>query len=298
MTKTIIILLLWSFLVQPVMADGLTGPQNDEMLSMVKSLNHSSMAFRVAMTQQMLLEANYAAERLKLPTRYPICSADIRDVFVAGPWTCVMHPGANRFPGTMFPDTVYGEHIFDSSIPRKSRLQSLKVGLFGRISNANYEFGFDYGRLCHVMRLSLTESSVEYYAHDLDKLVGKPSLIGTNGAYQLATQWLSAIDVDMPEVNKLKWVVNQLHYLPKGTTNAVTLPLFYVDFGSRHYPAIGNLVAYDKPLLTVEILGTTKELQELLINDESFCRRPVLLITNVYELTTITNQTIGHSNNK
>jgi hypothetical protein len=148
------------------------------------------------------------------------------------------------------------------------------------------------------MRLSLGEYRVEYYAHDLDKLVGKPSLIDTNDAHQLAAQWLSAIDVDMGEVNELKWVVNQLHYLPKGSTNPVTLPLFYVDFGSRHYPAIGNLVAYDKPLITVEILGTTKELQELLINDESFCGRPVLLVTNMYELINTTNRPIRPSKDK
>jgi hypothetical protein len=293
-----IILLICYFLAEPVLADGLTGPQNAEMLAMVRTLNHCSMAFRGIMMQQMLVEANFAAERLKLPTRYPICATDICGSHISWPWDCVMHPGANRFPGTLFPDTIYGEHIFDSNISRESRLQALKVGPYGYINNATYQFGFDYGRLCHIMRLSLMEPYVEYYAHDLDKLVGKPSLIYTNDAYQMATQWLSAIDVDMSRVNKLKWVVNQLHYLPKGATNTVTLPLFYVDFGSKHYPASGNLVAFDKPLITVEILGTTKELQELLINDESFCGRPVLLVTNMYELINTTNRPIRPSKDK
>jgi hypothetical protein len=282
-------------LIQTVLAEQLTGPQNAEMLEMVKILNHSSIAFRQTVKQQMLVEANFAAERLKLPTRYPISASDICDSHISWPWNCVMHPGANRFPGTMFPETVYGEHIFDSSIPREERLRALKIGLAGYISNINYQFGFDYGKLCHILRLSLTEPHVEYYAHDLDKLVGKPSLIDTNDAYQLASQWLAAIDVDITAVNKLKWTVNQLHYLAKGATNAVNLPLFYVDFGSKHYPAIGNLVAYDKPLLSVEILGTTKELQEILINDESFCRRPILLVTNVYELINTPIQTIRPS---
>jgi hypothetical protein len=104
---------------------------------------------------------------------------------------------------------------------------------------------------------------VERYAHNLDALIGKPSLIDTNGAYQLATQWLAAVDVDMAAVGKLKWTVNQLHYKAKGATNYVTLPLYYVDFGNEHYPASGNLQAFDEPLVSVEVLGTTKELQDL-----------------------------------
>jgi hypothetical protein len=50
----------------------------------------------------------------------------------------------------------------------------------------------------------------------------------------------------------------------------------------------GNLHAFDEPLVSVEVLGTTKELQELRINDKvnntSFSHRPPLLITNALDL--------------
>jgi hypothetical protein len=286
MIKNLISLLVCYFLAQTVWADSeLTGSQFSELMEMAKTINHRSMAFRGTVMQKMLVEANFTADRLKLPTRYPIRMTDICDNHIASPWSCVLHQGTNRLP-----DTVYGAQIFDTSIPRESRLRALKIGLYGYIDNANYEFGFESGRLHNVMRLS--EPNVEYYAHDLDKLIGKPSLIDTNGAYNLATRWLTAMDIDMAALTKLKWTVNQLHYLPRGATNAVILPLFYVDFGSKYYPASGNQKAFDKPLISVEILGTTKELQDLQIYDSSYSRRPQLLITNAFDLVNTPNQSV------
>ena len=147
----------------------------------------------------------------------------------------------------------------------------------------------------------MSEHAVEYYARNLDELVGKPSLIDTNGAYQLATQWLAAVDVDVAALEKASGPlikgghsINQLHYLVQGATNAVTLPLFYVDFGSKHYPASDNLKAFDKPLVSVEVLGTMKELQELEINDPSFSHRPLLLITNALDLICTPDPPVKH----
>ena len=224
----------------------------------------------------MLEEANWAANRLKLPIKRPIKITDIEDSFIGLPRFRVIH-GTNWFP-----NTIFGTNIFNLNIPREQRLRALKIGIGGRIATTNFEFGFENGKLCRVTRMS--EPQVEYYAHDLDKLVGKPSLIDTNGAYQLATQWLAAVDVDMAALNKLKWKVSQLHYLLRGATNYVTLPLYYVDFGNKHSPASGNLHAFDEPLVTVEVLGTTKELQDLEIKDLAYSRRPLVIITNALDL--------------
>jgi hypothetical protein len=45
----------------------------------------------------------------------------------------------------------------------------------------------------------------------------------------------------------------------------------------------------NKPAVEMEILGTTKTLQELRINDLSFSRRPLLLITNALDLLRASN---------
>jgi hypothetical protein len=288
MNKYIISSFICCFLAQTVWAYELTGAEQSERMALVVAVNRSygSLAMRDIIMQKMLAEANVAAYRLKLHAHHPIQMADLSGCFIGMPWANVL-PTNTDLITIGLPDTIYGFHIFDPSIPRESRLRALKIGIGGKIDTANYEFSFCKGRLFSIMRMS--DPNTEYYANDLDKLVGQPSLIDTNGAYQLATQWLAAVDVDMARLGKLKWTVNQLQYRPLGATNYVTLPLYYVDFGSRHHPAFSNIPARDDPLISVEVLGTTKDLQEFRINDVAFCKRPLLSITNGLDLVQTAN---------
>lgn len=293
MIKNLNLILLATFLPQIVWADtDLTAVQYTERMALITNVNHEAIrnfAYRVAATQEMLQEVNYFAGRLKLPTKRPVEITDVQDCHIAPPWFSVL-PGTNRFP-----DTIFGSHIFDPDISREQRLRALKIGVGGGIETINFQFEFTQGRLREIMRLDAPQT--EYYARRLDELIGKPSLIDTNGAYQLATQWLSAVNIDVTALEKQSGslikgghTVNQLHYLARGATNAVALPLFYVDFGSQHFPATNNLKAIDEPLVSVEILGTTKELQELtiggniLFGDIPYDHRPLLLITNALDL--------------
>ncbi|MBU6408842.1 MAG: hypothetical protein KGR98_00515 [Verrucomicrobia bacterium] len=247
-------------------------------------LNRAGLAFRAVMTQKMLAEANWAADRLKLPTKRPIQITDIKDLFISMPSGCVLQ----RTNPPFYPDTVFGTNIFNPNIPRDARLRALKIGPNGRIDTANFEFRFYGAQLAGIMRLSAPR--VEYYADNLDALIGRKSLIDTNGAWQLATQWLAAVDMDMAALSKLKHSVSQLHYLLRGATNTITLPIYYVDIGTRHFPACGLLKAYDTPMVTVEVLGTTKTLQnvDLAVDFGSdgipYDNRPPLLITNALDL--------------
>ncbi|MGH7951236.1 MAG: hypothetical protein ACREFE_04870 [Limisphaerales bacterium] len=255
-----------------------TNAQKAEIVAMMTNVNCPSLAWHAVAMQRMVAEANFFADRLHLPTPHPIQISDVVDDFIARPWFGMIQETNPPY----WPVSIFGSNIYNTNIPREARLRALEFGPLGRIDTTNFDFGFGDGGLSHVMRLSAPQ--VERYAHNLDDLVGKPSLIDTNGAYQLATQWLAAVDIDMAALRKLKWTVNQLHYKAKGATNYVTLPLYYVDFGNKHFPASGNLRAFDEPLISVEILGTTKELQNLMIHDLSFSCRPLLLITNTLDL--------------
>ena len=245
---------------------------------MITNINFPSLAWRASVMQMMVQEANWAADRLHLPTKHPIQISDVVYDYIPRPWFSVIHDTQPPY----LPVSVFGTNIFNSSIPRDARLRALEIGPTGQIETTNFGFYFYAGKLRGVMCLSAHE--VERYARDLDQLVGQPSLLDTNGAYQLATQWLAAVDMDMAALNKQKWVVHQLRYLPRESINSVLLPLYYVDFGNKHFPASGNLHAFDEPLVSVEVLGTTRELQDLTINDPSFSRRALLLITNTLDL--------------
>jgi hypothetical protein len=257
-----------------------TDAEGNELMAIIKTINHKTLPYKAAAMQRMLTEANYFADRLRLPTPHPILMSDVQHPFIFDPGHSIINE--TNYP--YFPDTIFGRDICNTNIPREQRIHALKIGVNGALETTNFEFSFIQGKLCDVQRL--IKHGVERYADNLDALVGQPSLIDTNGAYQLATQWLAAVDIDMSALNKLKWTVNQLHYKPLGATNYVTLPLFYVDFGNQHFPARGESKAFDEPLVSVEILGTTKELQEMLfVHGLSFSRRPTMLITNILELT-------------
>jgi hypothetical protein len=285
--------------------------QRQEMWAMMKEVGqHASLAYRAAVIKKMLEEANYFAERLKLPTKRPIQITDICSDWDAGAWFSIIHTSYPPHVGyfNYLPATIFTTNIYNASISRERRLQSLRFGLYGYLDITNFEFGFNEGRLVHIMRLDAPQT--EYYARRLNELVGKPSLIDTNGAYQLATQWLAAVDIDVTALEKQSGLlikgghsVNQLHYLARGATNYITLPLYYVDFGSQHFPASGNLKAFDEPLVSVEILGTTKELQELTIGANTmggnipYDHRPLLLVTNALDLIRTSNPPVKQLQN-
>jgi hypothetical protein len=245
--------------------------------AMVAGFNRSTLAYRAAVIQKMLEEANFFSDRLQLPTPHPIRVTDIEKPYpwIPSPWLSILY---KQYPPVfgLFPDTIFTTNIYDASIPRETRLHALKIGILGKLGTTNFEFVFNQGRLREVMRLS-SEPEVERYAHNLDDLVGKPSLIDANSAYQLATQWLAAVEVNVTALERqFPHAVNQLHYLPSGATNAVLLPLYYVDFGLKP--------SHRESPVEVEILGTAKELQDITINDPSFSSRPLLLITNALDL--------------
>jgi hypothetical protein len=266
-------------------------PQMREQYTMINYVGREGLVYRAAVINKMLEEANYFADKLQLPIKRPVQITDIATAHISSPWYSLIRD-EQTMPYKIV--SLYGTNIFNASIPRETRLRSLKFGTSGTIETTNFFFSFDNGKLREVERLSAHE--VEYYAKDLDKLIGKPSLIDTNGAYRLATQWLAAVDVDVAALEKASGHlikgghnIQQLQVLPIGATNPVPVPIYYVDFGSKHHLAAGpNLKDYDEPLVSVEILGTTKELQDLIVNDDinntSFSRRPLLLITNAIDL--------------
>ncbi len=292
--KSFVLIFICGILAQTASAQ-LSGAQNPvqqaEFMAMLTNLNHgASLVWRAAMIQRMVQEANYFADRLKLPTKLPIEVTDIQVDHIPSPSFCVLQQARPSY----YPNTIFGTHIYDTNIPREQRLRALKIGLSGQITTTNFKFAFAQGRLRQVVRLS--EPDVEYYSRNLDKLVGQLSLIDTNGAYKLATQWLATVGVDVPALERqFGHSVNQLLYSPRGATNAVLLPLYYVGFGTNNSPK-WKPASYD-PAVEVEILGTTKELQDLEINDTSFSRRPLLLITNALELTQTLNPSVKQLQN-
>jgi hypothetical protein len=210
------------------------------------------MAYKAVAIERMLSEANYFAEQLHLPIEQPITLVDAQSAYVRPP----------------------------------------RVGFGGVIQTKRFSFSFpnpNEGKLCYITRQTIRDG------HDVldlyPELARTPSLVDSNGAYQLATQWLTSVAVDVPSLQQ-KYPVNVRQWffwgkpenLPKDqwsmpqitSTNKTMLPIFDVRWGEG-----------DTPPVKVTVLGSTKELLELRMEDCSFSKRTPIVITNAMELDSI-----------
>jgi hypothetical protein len=243
----------------------MTDTERDEMYAMVKSnhLGRTSLAFRATVGPQMLAEANYFSKSLNLPPLRPIQENDVFKFYVAAPFF-------SRIDNTNLSSPV-------------ARLRAATYVPGGFIETTNFAFSFHLGRLSGIFNKINHDERFDLYP----EWAKTPSLIDTKGAYQLATQWLTAVDIDVSALEKKyppkveqQWCWNQPGlnvYHPPGDTNKTMLPIFNVTWGTNwvEYPA------------QIQILGTTKELMKLNYSDFLASRRPQLVITNAIELNNI-----------
>jgi hypothetical protein len=169
-------------------------------------------------------------------------------------------------------------------------------GVTARLMTSNYVYQFDAGRLVSIQMRSQPRSAAD----------SQPSLIDTNGAYQLAREWLATLSVDVTALDS-KYphtvqssatappVVNRGHNhpgepnrfsgdgggnRPRGTNDVAQHhltrgrpPLFRVTWGGGR-----NSQA------SVEILGSTKQCQGLRISNAELFTGPPLRVTNAAAL--------------
>lgn len=108
------------------------------------------------------------------------------------------------------------------------------------------------------------------------------SLVDTNGAYELATNWLNALEVDVIALEKSQpLAIQQQFFYPNGDTKQtpVLLPRFEIRWGTNR----------SLPAVWVSIFGPTKAPLFIRQNDGSFSRRPEVIkpkaITNLLSIT-------------
>lgn len=145
-------------------------------------------------------------------------------------------------------------------------------GFGGVIDTTNFDFSFyKEGKLWQIANKIEQYGNVERYP----EWKKSPSLIDNKGAYQLATQWLYAVSVDVPSLEKKfkAHITQPFHYDPPHSEHKEYLPVYEVKWGDDEHPAVN-----------VTILGTTKELMILVFNDLTFSKRPPLVIPNAGQL--------------
>ncbi|MDB6053531.1 MAG: hypothetical protein JWN25_1054 [Verrucomicrobiales bacterium] len=117
------------------------------------------------------------------------------------------------------------------------------------------------------------------------------SSVGPSEAYQLATNWLANLSVDVPALEKAHPPkIEQQFYFPHGDTKQkVLLPRYDVRWGSE----------YGVPLVWVSVFGPTKS--PILIRQENggFMRRPELVKSSQIEtLLSMSDKAFAESNSQ
>ncbi len=235
------------------------------MMTNILAMLHTTAAYQTAALQLMVGQANFAAKQLDLKEPLPIViPADTNKWEVAPP----------------------------------------PMGIGGYLSCSNYSFEFSNGQLRSIRKQDWLRKNSPPVQNVLD-LGGRPSLLDTNSAYQLATQRLASISVDISSlVRTSPPVIFQVIVRKRdargsplpGDGNIVITPLFMIGWGED--PINSRLRARPKALsrssrprppapmtpVYMEILGTTREIIELDVRDESLFKSAPLQLTNAVEL--------------
>lgn len=243
------------------------------------NLDHGSgVAWRAAMSHVMLIKANWLANRLNLPISRPIQTSDVHSWDIEPPWDRVLC----QYPA-WFPDTVFGTNLYNTNFSRLQRILALKFGVEGVLDTPAFEFSFNNGQLTEILRADASqgERHVDRTPGRSSEATVQPSIDKNAEVYQLATQWLAAVDVNliMLEKSRLSQPVHQAEYQPDGTLLPQTV--YFVDWGTNYYGLDSLYKTWHTnewhPAVTVE-MTEKKELLKLYIGDPTFFRNPPMLI--------------------
>jgi hypothetical protein len=208
-----------------------------------------SLAYKYVALALMLAEVNFFAGKVGLKTDHPVTEQEVRAGSHVGP------PSTNDFGGSILTDA--------------------------------YFFGFGWGHLANFHRNDFRSDSSATVKERNIRLSKMPSLIDTNGASELATAWLGAVGVDVAALEmKYKRRVTQWRCPPQGLSQGPTmLPVYQVEW--RGSPFKSPRRPTDMAVVTITILGSTKELIEFHILDDTLFLRPRITINGQQKLLAI-----------
>lgn len=201
-----------------------------------------SLAYKYVALTLMLVQVNQFASKFGLKADHPITEQDVRSGSHVGP------PNTNDFTGSILTDA--------------------------------YFFGFGRGHLANFHRNDFKSDSDATVRERNVRLSKLSSMIDTNGAYQLATNWLGAAGVDLAAMGqKYKLNIVQWRYRPEGFSQTPTmLPVYQVEW--RGSPFKSPRRRADMAVVTVTILGSSKELVEYHVLDDTLFTSPRITITD------------------
>jgi hypothetical protein len=223
-------------------------PRNVDTNGNVVYVNHrfTSPAYQKEALKLVTEEANGVAEELALPEDMPITESNLVEYHIS--------PFGFAYAYKMIGNVSTKNYVYGVSAGDK----------FNTCSIANYD------QVCLTLQTRAVLPITE---------------IDTNSAYQLATQWLEAVHVDVARLNrdcKVEATINDFwNGVPTGAqfTKKRFIPIYDVSWLSPR-----NQSEHYGDVAFVELYAPTKKLLQLSIEDPKYISRPPLIFTNLAAL--------------
>lgn len=205
----------------------------------------SNLAYKYVAMILMLAEVNFFCDQMGIPHEGTFTYADVRSGSHVAP------PNLKDFGGSILTD--------------------------------RYFFGFLWGHLVNFTKRGFmpqdSDGAIQERNMELSKMT---STIDSEDAYQLATNWLAALGVDVPTLER-KYRLNliQWKYYPHGKEGPVLmLPVYHVEW----LGFIPRSRSRERAAVSVTVFGVTKELVEYHVLDDALFLRPRIEIKDRQKL--------------
>jgi hypothetical protein len=209
----------------------------------------ASAAYKYVAIVAMVAEINYCSDRLNLPIKHPLEDSDITGAMVFEP-------------------------------------KGL-IGFSGSLSTADYTFSFaQSGRLHVIERLHFWDGEPQLQREE--ELAKIKAIIDTNQAYNIARRDLSAIEINVDQLERDTPVAvkqRKFYVSHDDQTHPILLPLFDVKWGN-----------WDTPVVKIVIAGNTGDVLTMWLLNESYSGRPHDLLRNTNVLLAIPDEEFLHYN--
>lgn len=206
------------------------------------ALVFTTAAYQKEALRLMIVGANRVARELQLPENMPITETNLLEAYITPP----------------------------------RMAQGMQA--IGNITTSNYTYFFSVGNKFSF----LVKRNLERDYKQLQKDYLWPmSRMDTNAAYQLATQFLAAVSMDVKALNRDCDVRIQA-FTPEGKTGKHFVPVYWVSWVARGQEGRGSAAS-------LELLEPTKTIRQLRVNKSEYILRKPLEIANLDFLLSQTN---------
>ena len=156
----------------------------------------------------------------------------------------------------------------------------------GSILTEKYFFGFWKGHLANYYKRGFMPDSNEGIQRRNIELSRLSSLVDSNGAFQLATNWISQIGLNLPllESKYARSIIQWKYYHQGSNTTPVLLPVYQIEWTGVLEQVKSKRI---RPIVAVTVFGARKELVEYHVLDDALFLRPRIEIRNVEKLLSI-----------